>query len=492
MGKIYDSFRTELVKYKRSVEAIGGLITVLLGMGILLTRLIDSKYNLAIISIGAFFLTNKVCRQIITSNRESFGVITKTYSKRVINAAKIARLVSYLFWIFPVFLLAGFVVPARKECSVTPDLGLLITNFTGADHDDFSYVLFNKIESELQTNDTINTIRTDEFVNAGLQHYQDSIKTIFSNYCFDHGLLVYGRRDQNSKLFNCNIYIENLKRIRTNTLQFKGQSVIYLQNPDLISFSIDSQANVVSEFILGLLYYNNNDPSIANARFQNALQLNSNAANKKLISYCHLFLGNSFYKERDFTRAIDEYRKGVAYDSDNAYLHFNMANALLCSSSMGGAKYEYDVVKKINPGLLNNSIFGLLSETGLFDSSMVLPASSGHNKKDRAIQPFPSHADQITKVNSQKRDSIPQSDFHLICKDGKYGLANKNDNTIVACEYDSIYMKEFIYRGKGYIIAQRSSKFGALNEKGGIEIPFNHPSAERVMSVIQLLVDYTN
>ncbi|MES1225727.1 MAG: hypothetical protein ABUT20_60175, partial [Bacteroidota bacterium] len=273
MGKIYDSFRAELVKYKKSVEAIGGLITVLLGIGILLTKLIDSKYNLAIISVGAFFLTNKVCRQIITSNKESFGVITKTHSKRVINTAKVARVVSYLFWIFPGFLLAGFVVPAGKKCTVTPNLGLLITNFTGADHDDFSYVLFNKIESELQTNDTINAIRTNEFVNAGLQHYQDSIKNIFSNYCFDHGLLVYGKRDQNSKLFDCNIYIEKLKRIRANTLQFKGQSIIYLQNPDLISFSIDSQANVVSEFILGLLYYNNNDFSVANIRFQNALQL---------------------------------------------------------------------------------------------------------------------------------------------------------------------------------------------------------------------------
>jgi hypothetical protein len=32
-------------------------------------------------------------------------------------------------------------------------------------------------------------------------------------------------------------------------------------------------------------------------------------------------------------------------------------------------------------------------------------------------------------------------------------------------------------------------KFGAVDIKGNIVIPFNHPSAERVMSAIQILVE---
>lgn len=445
------------------------------------------------ISVGLFFLLKRVCTIVITARKESFGIPTESYSKSARKAAKLIRVLCFFLWIYPIYQVITSFIYQRNECGNEKKLGLIIASFSRTKDDDFSYKLFNKIESELQATDTISIIRSDEFITAGQPFYMDSIKALFPQNCITHGLLLFGKRSEESKLFDCNIFINNLQHLCVRPDHITNKNMIYLENPDLINFSIEAQASVVSEFVLGLLSYNNEDFSKSREQFNHSLGLNVNNDNKKFISNCYFFIGNNLFQEKHFSDAASAYRKGILADSSNSYLHFNLANSLLAMSDTIGARNEYNAAQQSN-GALKNPI----PSPSILDSSdsyktPQIASMSDKTLKAKKNQNIPTGSSNNTpSKNLQNVDTTKHmSDFHLIKANGKYGLANSHGQVIIKCEYDSIYKKEFIYKGKSYIIAMKESKFGAIDCNGNTEIPFNHPSAERVIGVIRILVDYS-
>ena len=137
----------------------------------------------------------------------------------------------------------------------------------------------------------------------------------------------------------------NLSKIKSN--------IIYVQNPSLINFSIDYQAEIIAEFILGLLYYNSNNTEISKQKFIHSLSLSPAEENTKFKSYCHLFIGNNYFNELSYDDAIKEYQSGIYFDSLNSYLHFNLGIALLRKQDSIFAYKEFMTASTLNKNLNN-------------------------------------------------------------------------------------------------------------------------------------------
>jgi tetratricopeptide (TPR) repeat protein len=385
--------------------------------------------------------------------------------------------------LLPIFFIFQIALPSKNKCGLDSNLGLLITQFSNQPNDAFSYNLFDKLESELTNTDTINLNRCPDFVKTGLPHYTDSLKRMLMNICSNHGMVVYGERAQESKSFICNIYINDVEGLNIDRKQLSSKSIIYLRNPDLINFSIDSQSNAVSEFILGLLYFNSKDYSHSQEKLIHSLLTYGNNQNQKFSSYCHLYLGNSYLIGNKYRDAIEAYKKGIVSDSLNGYLHYNLANALLSISETDSAVFQYAVAKRLNDKL-----------TSPISDSINLSINSPNSTAPLITTTKKDNPHQLTEVSKNTTPSInkplEKSDFHIIIsKNGKYGLTSPKGDTVAQCEYDKFCNSEFNYRERSYFIAEKEGKFGAIGSNGNIVIPFNHPSAERVMAVIQILAD---
>ena len=482
MSKLSELLKDELGKYNNFLQVAVGVLTTLAGISGLAINIMQSKLSIALVCIGFFFIVRRICCKVETNNKVIPGIATEGNSIRLRKIASYIGFISFSFWIFPLYCIVSFIAPKKKSCTLDQGIGLLIANFSNKKDDEFSYKLFDKLASDLPNPDSINLVRVDSFLEIKNLRYTDTLNKMLEDACSHKGLIVYGRRSEESKLFDCNIYIHNLNKIKLNDPQVYGKAVIYIQNPDLINFSIESQSATISDFILGLLYFNSKNNASSNEKFTHALQLNGNTDNKKFAAYCQLYIGNNYLLAKDFENASQAYKKGIACDSTNPYLHYNLATALLAKSSSKDAQPEYAKAKSLDQKL----------DIPIFDSIFVRPPP-GTEKS------FVAHIIQKDTISSKRKppdekDKIPdttmqKSDYRIVCKNGKFGLASSKNDTLVKCEYDSIYQREFDYKERSFFIAEKSLKFGAIDISGKIVIPFNHPSAERVISVIQILMD---
>lgn len=484
MRKVLEIMKSEFNNSKDSVQIVSGVLTLLLSIISLITKVFESKYAIALLLLGLFLIAQRVCKEIISSTKESFGVITQSYSANFIILAKVGKYFSWLFLIFPIYLISTIFL--KKEGCETKEaqLGILITSFSVASDDDFSYKLFNLLESELQNVDTLKALKLDQFISVGKAHSTDTIKNYYSKNCLNRGLLVFGKRSDQSRLFDCNIYIHNVYNLNVDSSNM-DKNILFLRNPDMLNFSIDSQANIVADFILGLLYYNAGRYHVSRVKFNRAAELSSSYQDTKFKSYCYFFNGNNLLRESKVLEAINSYKEGLLYDSLNAFLHYNLATALLIRLDSSNAYNAYENAKRISSAFLNplksyfkqnhgNILHGELNEKG--------------NKKT-----VNDNAPQISIVNSggvNESKKIGASEFSVVKFGEKYGVVNSDGKVVVPYEFDFIETHNFNYQGYRFFIVQKAGKFGAVSAKGILEVPTIHPSADYVMGILKVSIDY--
>lgn len=484
MKEISETLKGKLGNYISSIELIVGLTTLLIGLSTLFSKILESKYNIAIILLAFFFIIRTTVKQIIKKPIDSDTAKTRTKTLRILKFVKYG---SYLFLVFPIFLVVSFFIPKKgKDCSQNKTkFGLLITNFSKSDDDDdFSYKVFSLLDAELQNNDSIIPKRLTKYVNTATTNYKDTILNLFQDDCFNHGILAFGKRSLESKLFDCNIYINNLTRLNYNLSQVKS-NIIYIQNPNLINFSLDYQAETIAEFILGLLYYNSNSSEISKQKFIHSLNLSQKEGNTKFKSYCHLFIGNNAFDESQYEVAVNEYKNGIIQDSLSSYLHYNLGLALLKLKDSISANKEFKIASILNKNMPNP-----------IRLNSVLDAVT--NSKQKIIENKESVDSIIPPKSSIKNPTTVQKiQTKLIWKNGvaivsnisnKFGVINLKGDTVIRCIYESI--QDFPYKDKYYFfIVQSNSKFGALSVKGGTQIPINRPNAESVKTAIINIIE---
>jgi tetratricopeptide (TPR) repeat protein len=234
---------------------------------------------------------------------------------------------------------------------------------------------------------------------------------------------------------------------------------------------------------MGLLYYNSENNELSKAKFRQSLESNTNQGNQRFQSYCHLFLGNVNFKERKYEDAINEYKRGISADSLNAYLHFNLAAALLFNADSNASFEEYQIASSINSNLVNP----------LREMDDTLPKQQSNSSKVIVKKQYVNT--QVKKTDTvntvfvpQKQNStIASSDYSIVDKDNLFGVLNSKGDTLIKCIYESL--DTFSYKGKTFFIIKSNAKYGAINQSGGMEIPIKHPSLDYVKRVIKILSD---
>jgi tetratricopeptide (TPR) repeat protein len=482
MENLFTNIKTELGKYKNVIQTITGLISILTGLISLFVSVFNSNLNIAFISIGVFFINLGICNKLIKAQRQSFGVTINRLSNKQVKTVRRIIIGSYILWFFPLYQCITYFQSKSNTCrDSTNNIGLIITSFTNSTNDDFSYKLFTLLETELENADTISTIRTEKFINAGDKTYQDSISQLFSSNCYKKGLLVFGKRSDQSKLFDCSIYFNNFLNIN-NPIGLQNKKIINLQNPDFINFSIEYQAQAVTDFILGLLYSNSNNLLLSTKKFQHCSSLVSNDDNRKLKAYCSLFIGNNFYKENNYIDAIKYYQLGIKHDPENAYLHFNLATALLDSKDSSNANKEYIVANNLNNKLIN-PIGNIEKLTYKKKGDSADPIISQSKFK---IQNPIRQGDSNKKKDQIQENNEIQSDYVKVKINDKYGVLNKSGDTIIKCAYDYVGENICVYKNQLFFIVGSRHLFGALDMSGNLVIPIKYTSAENVISIIQV------
>ncbi|MBK6566909.1 MAG: tetratricopeptide repeat protein [Saprospiraceae bacterium] len=361
--------------------------------------------------------------------------------------------ISYLIIILLFSILLYPLIVKKKSCILdNKNVGILISNFSKSDEDEFSYKIFNLLEDKLQNKDTINTLRVDKFINLGFNNYRDTILNIFSKNCHSKGLFVYGRRSVESQYLDCNIYINKLF-LSHNKLAKIDRNVIFLQNPSLMTFSIDQQAELIVDFILALLFYNSNDIDQAIHKFKYIINDTPIEVNSKLKSYCQLFLGNIYFSKNNLNLATSEYKMGLKYDSINPYIHFNLGITYFKNLDTIAAFEEFNTANQIDNKIINPLAWlSIINASNTYSHKII-----GENKININTQKVNYSHEKIKQIeiNSPNPKSIDTIPFAIISNlENKFGVIDNKQDTILPCIYDSII--EYKYKGNTFFIVEKT------------------------------------
>lgn len=472
-------------KYSELVGFVSGLVSLGLGIFTFITQLLDKRYAILLFLIGLFFVLQRFFTTIITEKKEVLNFTTEKYSSTAIRWAKFGKLASHIIWIYPIFLIYLFFSSFNTRCNSDSKVGILVTSFSTISDDDFSYKLFHILEDKFQSTDSISIVKADKFINPSGNKYIDTFKRLSNENCISKGLLVFGKRSEQSKLFDCNIYVHNLPNISTDTIRAKRSDILFLQNPDVLNFSIDEQAAKISEFIQGLLYLNGENQELARGCFQRASNI-SGVKNNRFISHCMFFIGNSFAKQHNYSEAIKFYKNGLNLDSINAYMHFNLGTVLLLSKDSASAFTEYTFANRINPYFVN-PIQNYIHKKTLPEPIIVSPSPAIENSA--AEKEGKEEEEEISNANTENKEVKDDTvTFKMFYCNSKIGIKDSKGKTILDCKFDYAG-QPFNYKDHNYFIVGISNKFGAYNLKGQKIVPVIHQSDYRVREFLKLAID---
>ena len=392
------------------------------------------------------------------------------YSKRLIKFVKIGKYLLYLLLLIPGFYLYTYVKSIKSQEQLCNEnkkkTGLLIANFTEVQgvKDGFTSNLFGKLNADLQNNSSINLRQLPKFITENDVNYLDTIKNTFSENCSNSGLIVFGNSNY-EKSFNCRIYSYNYLNFATKGFsKTKDSTIIYIQNPDIIktphqiNFTIDDEASVVSDFILGLLFNHEGNYNASTKSITKALKGNTNPANNQFLAFCHLFIGNNSFKQKNISNAITEYKAGILSDSVNDNLHYNLAVAYRQNGKIMEADSEYKVAQDLNKTLknplheirtlANNNMPMILKSKRIEKSKRKIDLKVDTGKKIPILVDWEEHCFTI-KINN------------------KYGVINNMGDTIVSCQYDDI--ESYPRKNADCYILKLNNKYGAIIHVHSVE-----------------------
>lgn len=212
-------------------------------------------------------------------------------------------------------------------------IGVVVSKFAPSD-DNFSRMVHsNLVEKNLD--DSIYTVeRVDKFYfdRVTKSHFKVDIDSL----CLNSGLIISGIWNSDDRAFDTKIRFHNFATDLIKGRSFKN-STLPIRNPNIEEFSIDNQAEILSDFIYALLSYYENDFAKAKEGFMNVLAMNKNERNNRFISYCHTFLGNIYVNDQP-QKAYEQYKR--AYDNYNLNhsAHSNLIFSLFSSKNYREAK----------------------------------------------------------------------------------------------------------------------------------------------------------
>jgi tetratricopeptide (TPR) repeat protein len=467
MNNFLKDFKSEAFILKKNLEFFLGLISIGAGIYAFCWKMFGARMATAFMLLGGYLIVRRICSILIHSTSEKIpGFKSETYNKHTRKIAKVT--VRLCLGILVLALFYDFYTPGRAKAALKQNIGVIISKFSiDESFDGFSYKVTNLLRSKLNGTDSIDIVQEKSFLDIGPASYIDTVKDIFHRNEYKRGLLVFGCRNQELNLFDCNIYINGMNSIKVSKpnadTSRSDAYVLYIQNPDLVNFSIENQAQDLAGFILALLQYNAHDyvKSLGSLGGVNSSCNNTG----KLSSYCYLFMGNCYMTQNNYTNAILSYKQGMERDSTNPYLNYNAGIALLILKDTLNAYASFKQANSLDPEMKLPEILRHINSS---NNDLSSSDNSGNGNYSAASLFQQSSAyDSLQNVDSLNPEIFPLW-YHVIkkSKEGKYGATPSccPKDTIVDFIYDSIFYKKIVY--SPYFIVRSNGKYGVLDFNG--------------------------
>jgi tetratricopeptide (TPR) repeat protein len=475
---------------------------LLTGISSIVIHFFESKIAIIISIIGFCILIRNYLNYIITAKREStFNGEVDKFSKKEIQYAKIGVVCNYLACSVLLLFVLYFVLYPQKNCKENDSVvGIIITSFSKGSNDNFSYNLTDYLLDQVSNDSTISIVAEDSFFKVQNQNYTYEINTHFSSNCLIKGLFVYGKRDIADKLFDCNIFINNLQDIRIPKKIYHSDNIIYLENPDILNFSLDMQSKTIGEFILALLKFNSKNYDESIERFKTVIKLNNDTNSIRLASYCYFFIGNNLLAKNNPNSAIVNYKTAISIDSSNQFFHYNLGIAFLSEGDFIDGSKEL-VISNLNEKHVEEMLDSIQQRKAATPVITSLPKISRNKQVSTIIESknnsYVIQSDSVVVNNDTIQgieDIVERSmrrPLHYIISmyHGNYGVMY-NGAEVIGYAYDTVI--NFNYKNHILFVIKSKNKFGVLSKDGKNFIPLKHPSAEMAESAAAFVLDASN
>jgi tetratricopeptide (TPR) repeat protein len=462
-------------------QFIVGIISLLTAVSGIITNILSTRFSLLIGGTGIFIILFWILNTLIKAKKKSLEIFTDKHDKKKLESFKLGRIVIVLLYIpflgYSIYPMLGLTQKCTRSGNTTD---IIISNFNNSEgQDNFSFKLANSLKSKTEFNDSVEVLSTTRTIASG-SNGSDTIRNEFNKLCSTKGLFVFGKWSIDDKIFDCNIYVENLSNLNyPKHLTGKKPKIIYLQSPDYISFSIADQAEMTANFILSIILLNMKDYEQSLNILLSFEKDLSNAKSKSFEFYRNFFIANNLLYQDKFSEAIVHYKKALNIDTSKEYCYYNLAIAYTALKQYSNAKKS---LAKMKGG----------------DKILLLEFITENNQHNSNILDKGPLNDSVEMyVNGQKAElkknlsPPPQKPLAGIQKDsqGYYGVVD-NGYILIPFEYTSI--EEYTFKGQKFYIVEENGQFGSFKGNGQLYSVVNKESPQLMKTIIQMDLDKGN
>ena len=430
------------------------------------------EINLFKLSIFASLLFFVVIRFYIYNKKEP-----KPLFKRL-------NILSYVLIIYPIICTAYLLIKPDNCADASEKLGILISRFNLDNDDVFSSKVFSQINTKISVYDSIDIKKIKDKPKLLLNNDKTPLSESFEDHCYESGILLYGSYSGESKLFDCNIYLNNFFD-KNNSLPGIGQDLINVQNPDYFNFSIEYQTSFIADFIMSLILSKNDEFALSNRLlFEISKDLNSDLTNSFKAS-CKLMMGNNYAMMGKFDLSKKSYKEGLGIDPTNKLLLHNY-------KEVRSLEIEEEIIEELPEIAANNSTIDNTRNSDspnnysteniantdedhtegkvVIDTSVTDLDEEKRNEveeldtasREITINEIESSKNEETKVLSEFHDRKEDVIFKIIKEpNGMFGVL-LNDEKYIKPEFDTISL--FNYKGTLLFLSKKNGKWGAISK----------------------------
>ena len=398
------------------IEICIGLLGIISFIWSYIAKLTAANYILFSIPICLFLLFNYLHSRLKRKNENA--VINESQAKKQKKAIVLLKILTYSMLV-PLALSIYYIIvisPSDCKCEkMSSDPLICITRFSEQKDDEFSYSLTEKITNKLSDKKLVSVCFTDTFLNHQFVIDPHLSSQLINQNCHEKGIVVFGRRSENSKLFNCTIVISEF--FKKDFLNKNVNDVIKLKNPDNINFSIEKQTDCVARFMLSVCsFYSKNYKTTIN--YLNDID-SCNEGNADFVKVCNIFKAQSLFAEGKINDCIDLYNNKIIKDSPTSTDCNNLAQIYLLSKDSTNAFINFEKAKKIDSKIvnpLNGFSQDVKTQTFLSENTASLIAEQ----------------EPISKLNIQAPTSIEKTNSklvqitYIVIGSQKWALSNLN------------------------------------------------------------------
>lgn len=458
--------------HSKKLEIIFGIIGVFSSISGFLWKWLNIYVFISLFCILAFV----ALRFYVRKNLELF----KKNKKIFLNIIAFTLLATT-----PVSLYFSFVKPTKKCSQPNKDLGVIITKFSNEKSDDFSYSLTNNISDLINDNQTAAIAFVDTFLNQEFNINPEKSGGLITENCFEKGIIVFGKRSEDSKLFDCTIYISKNLKSEYVEKELNQNRVIRLKNPDLIEFSIDNQSMVVAELVIAILDFYNQKYSSAAEKLNKLESSGLLNEHKELLILCKMYKANAYLGNSDLNSSAETYREVLITHPNLPIVNYNYAMLNLAKGDSLVAQNYFQIAKSLDSNLTNPLEGISFKLTTGANSVMQIPTENQANKfytpnlnEEASKSEITSSSPAVSKTenpNSEVLNKKKKNNFHYEnCFSSKICVFDsKGKRTGI---YDYLYPVEILVDGESFYYVMKEGNWGIMDNYGRLIIPPSHES----------------